>query len=146
MGFATIKMPEKYVAMFPVPDENESQIIIKRATPNIIRVAELIKEGRALPTEKVGVLDNIKSGSINTLFYNLFVKANGFHSLDSCISCGKCVSVCPLNNIKLIGGKPQWGSNCTHCMACICRCPTEAIEYKNISKGKRRYYLEPKSM
>ncbi|MFQ8599465.1 MAG: 4Fe-4S binding protein [Oscillospiraceae bacterium] len=31
--------------------------------------------------------------------------------------------------------------NCTHCMACIGGCPTEAIDYKSISKGKRRYYI-----
>jgi LysM repeat protein len=41
---------------------------------------------------------------------------------------------------KLAEGKPQWGRNCTHCMACICACPSEAIEYKNKSKGKPRYY------
>ncbi|AVQ95642.1 4Fe-4S dicluster domain-containing protein [Ethanoligenens harbinense] len=36
--------------------------------------------------------------------------------------------------------RPRWGKNCTHCMACIGACPVGAIEYKNHSKGKRRYY------
>ena len=51
-------------------------------------------------------------------------------------------SVCPLNNIRLENGKPVWGKNCTHCMACICYCPKEAIEYGQKSKGKPRYHFE----
>jgi len=47
-----------------------------------------------------------------------------------------------LNNIHLENGKPVWGKNCTHCMACICYCPKEAIEYGKKSKGKPRYHFE----
>ena len=36
-------------------------------------------------------------------------------------------------------GKPVWGNDCTHCMACICKCPTEAIEYGKVSIGQNRY-------
>ena len=35
-----------------------------------------------------------------------------------------------------------WGSDCTHCMACICDCPAEAIEYGKKSVGKPRYTFE----
>ena len=42
----------------------------------------------------------------------------------------------------LRGGKPVWGKDCTHCMACICYCPAEAIEYGKKSLGKPRYYFE----
>ena len=62
--------------------------------------------------------------------------------LYACIGCGKCVELCPLNNIHLENGKPVWGKNCTHCMACICYCPKEAIEYGKKSKGKPRYHFE----
>ena len=49
---------------------------------------------------------------------------------------------CPTNNIVIQNGKPVWGNNCTHCMACICRCPAEAIEYGKKSVGKPRYRFE----
>ena len=61
---------------------------------------------------------------------------------DDCISCGKCANVCPLHNIQLSNGKPVWGNQCTHCMACISRCPKEAIEYGKHSKGLPRYTCE----
>ena len=58
------------------------------------------------------------------------------------IGCSKCVELCPLNNIHLENGKPVWGKNCTHCMACICYCPKEAIEYGKKSRNKPRYHFE----
>ena len=67
------------------------------------------------------------------------MKADAFFATDACTGCGFCVEACPLNNIRLNDGKPVWGKNCTHCMACICGCPTEAIEYGKRSKGKPRY-------
>lgn len=46
------------------------------------------------------------------------------------------------DNISLQNGRPVWGGSCTHCMACICRCPAEAIEYGRKSRGKPRYHFE----
>lgn len=43
---------------------------------------------------------------------------------------------------SLQNGKPVWGQDCTHCMACICYCPAEAIEYGKMSLGKPRYLFE----
>ena len=34
------------------------------------------------------------------------------------IVCGQCVKNCPMNNIVFENGKPIWGNQCTHCMAC----------------------------
>ena len=82
------------------------------------------------------------SGPVNPAFYRFFVKADAFRATDVCIGCGKCVELCPLNNIRLENGKPVWGKHCTHCMACICYCPKEAIEYGKKSKGKPRYHFE----
>ncbi|WP_366008713.1 4Fe-4S binding protein [uncultured Eubacterium sp.] len=39
-----------------------------------------------------------------------------------------------------------WGNQCTHCMACICYCPTEAIKYGKKSIGKPRYHFEQLKM
>jgi len=61
-------------------------------------------------------------------------------------ACGQCVKNCPMNNIALENGKPIWGNQCTHCMACICYCPTEAIEYGKKSIGKTRYHFEQLKM
>lgn len=45
-----------------------------------------------------------------------------------------------INNIDIVNRKPQWGSECTHCMACIYQGPRKAVEFRKISVGKNRYY------
>ena len=35
----------------------------------------------------------------------------------SCIGCGQCEQICPRHNIKLVGGKPQFGDNCIQCLS-----------------------------
>lgn len=138
-GCAAVVMPENYIAMFPVPGPEEAEQIIRQAAGNIDRAAALIREGRAFPDIGSGFVDRLESGIVNSLFYPFCVYAGAFRSTDACIFCGKCVQVCPLKNVRLVDGRPVWGKNCTHCMACICRCPREAIEYGNRSRGKPRY-------
>jgi ferredoxin/flavodoxin len=44
-----------------------------------------------------------------------------------CINCGKCVSVCPQNNITVEDGKYKFGKSCVLCMGCSFGCPKSAI-------------------
>ena len=141
MGLAPIVMPENYVAMFSTPTKEQAEKIMQRATPEIISIAGKIKDGARLKEIKSGFADVVLSSFLNPVFYRFFVSAKGFYSTPSCTGCSRCVRLCALNNIALAQGKPQWGDACTHCMACICGCPTGAIEYKNKTQGKRRYFL-----
>lgn len=145
MGCAAITMPENYIAMFSTPTREEALEIIRRAQDAIDSAALVIKGNGVLPQPGVTWQDRINSGIVNDVFYPAFVHAKKFYATDACVSCGKCASVCPLRNIRLERGKPVWAENCTHCMACISRCPTEAIEYGKHSRGMTRY-LCPKDI
>lgn len=140
MGCAEIVMPENYVAMFPVPGEDEALSIVRNADPVIRKTAERIRAGMPLPVRKPSFAGKLESGIVNDLFYKFFVKADKFYTESSCNGCGRCTRVCPMNNIRLVNEKPHWGDACTHCMACICGCPQKAIEYGKKSKGKPRYH------
>lgn len=140
-GLAPVVMPENYLALFPTPDKAECQAVIERAKPHISQLAKQIQAGKHFSTPSVSLAGKLESGPVNPLFYALFVHDKGFTASDRCISCGKCALRCPLNNIAMADGKPTWKGNCTHCMACIGGCPTEAIEYKSKSKGRNRYYI-----
>ncbi|MDS6179596.1 EFR1 family ferrodoxin [Clostridioides difficile] len=142
-GMAEIKMPENYIALFSTTDKETSKQMIKEADKQIYRIISDIRNENEFETiTPSGLGGTIKSGIINTVFYKTIISAKGFHYTDKCIGCGKCVELCPLNNINLKNKKPVWKNNCTHCMACICGCPTEAIEYKNKTQNRERYYLE----
>ena len=118
MGTVQIVMPENYIAMFSAP----------QAEP-------------FAPTRN-NLYDRFMSDPVNPIFYKFFVKANAFTASSACIGCGQCVKRCPMNNVAIKDGKPVWGRNCTHCMACICYCPKEAIEYGKKSVGQPRYHFE----
>lgn len=141
-GTAQIVMPENYIAMFNAPDEKQARQIVLRAEPSIDVVAAHIAAGEMLPAQRVSVSDRLKSGPVNPTFYAFFVKDRAFVAGEACTGCGQCAHRCVMNNITLQNGRPVWGGDCTHCMACICYCPAEAIEYGGESKGKPRYHLE----
>jgi len=138
-GCSSIVMPENYIAVFTTPSKEEALEIISRAEKEIDNTARLIREGGIFPQSSPSLKARMASGVVNQLFYPMVVHAGKFYAKDTCISCGKCAHVCPLNNIRLENGKPVWGTDCTHCMACICRCPSEAIEYGAHSRGLPRY-------
>ena len=141
-GTAQIVMPENYIAMFKAPEREEAENIVKAAEPAIADAIACLKEKKPFPATRSNLYDRFMSSAVNPIFYRLFVKAAAFQVRDACIGCGQCADRCPMNNITIKAGKPVWGNDCTHCMACICYCPTEAIEYGEKSVGKPRYHFE----
>lgn len=116
-GMAEIKMPENYIALFSIPDKETSTQIIKGSDKQIDKIISYIKsENEFEIINPSGLSGTLKSGITNTAFYKIFVHAKGFHYTNKCIGCGKCVTLCPLNNINLKNQKPVWKNNCTHCM------------------------------
>ena len=142
MGTAQIVMPENYIALFGVPEKDEARKIVANSENDIVKMLDCIADGKELATPRNNLYDKFMSSVVNPIFYPLCVKDKAFYVSDKCIGCGKCVSLCPLNNIKLENNKPVWNGNCTHCMACISYCPTEAIEYGKKSAKKQRYTFE----
>lgn len=142
-GTLPVVMPENYIAMFSAPQPDEARRIVAAARPVLEQAAGRIAAGRDFPARNTGVLDAIKSGPVNGAFYRFQIKARPFTVSDACVSCGKCAALCPLGNVRLQGGRPLWGDECTHCMACICGCPAHAIEYGRVSRGKPRYQCPP---
>ncbi len=140
-GLAPVVMPENYLAMFPTPGEDECRTVMENARPHIDALAAQISAGECFAAPDVSFSEKLQSGPVNPLFYAFCVHDGGFTVSDHCISCGKCAQRCPMNNIELADGKPMWMGNCTHCMACIGGCPTQAIEYKSKSQGQHRHYI-----
>ncbi len=138
-GCIGITMPENYIALFSTPTKEKALQLIGQAENVIDQAAACIKKDTPFPQPALTFIDKINSSIVNILFYPVFVHAKKFYATANCISCGKCAGVCPLQNIHLENGRPVWKNHCTHCMACICRCPKEAIEYGKHSQNLPRY-------
>ncbi len=139
MGTAQVVMPENYLIMFEPTAAEEDAQIIEAATKHTVELCNLISGGKPFDKVPIPFVGYLQSGIVNSSFYTFYIGAKKFYATDKCIKCSACVNNCMLNNIKLEDGKPVWGKDCTHCMACICKCPTEAIEYGKNTKGRRRY-------
>ena len=132
-------MPDNYIIMFPSPAPDKCPQMMEKAADSLKKAAYCIRKGQDFPAVPHNWLDKLKSGIVNQGFYRFQIKTTPFYTTERCTGCGKCVRLCPLNNIHLKNGQPVWGSNCTHCTACLNGCPTAAIEYGRKTKGKRRY-------
>jgi ferredoxin len=56
-------------------------------------------------------------------------------SKSQCNSCGICIDICPVNNIKM-EDYPLTGNRCEYCMRCVSMCPNGAIKSVFTFKGK----------
>ena len=141
-GVLEVIMPENFITLFRAPSPEKANQLMDRAIPLLKKAVDRVRSGKEFPEPKHRVGNGLKSGTVNKVFYKLFVKAEPYRVTGDCVGCGTCEQLCPLANIRLVDRKPQWGPNCTQCMACINSCPTEAIEYGIRRKGKRRYLCD----
>jgi len=63
-----------------------------------------------------------------------------FLATEACTRCGLCEKICPVENIRLADGRPEWLHHCEQCMACIQWCPPEAIQSGKRTAGRARYH------
>lgn len=141
-GVSAVVMPENLITMFKAPPKEEADRIVEKAIPVIEKTAKLISEGKCFEKQKYNFLSFVQSEMSNPLFYKAAIKPEKFHTTDKCVGCGLCEQKCVMGNITMQDSKPQWGSNCTQCMACISCCPQQAIEYGKSTKDKERYHCK----
>ncbi len=118
---------------------HSKEVVTERLETEEVRVRKIIKKiiaGTIIPIESV--IDSEQKRKK----YNSFHPQNADNSFwvnERCISCSKCSSVCPSENITMENGFPVWHHNCEQCLACFHRCPQRAIEIKADSIQKERY-------
>lgn len=135
-GVFTVRMPENYTLTFSAPSFY-TDATLKAAPKAIDKVALHIQNRQQrIPRNKRTMEETYLK---NRPTWHLI--ANDFSVSDNCIRCGKCIDLCPTQNISLQNGKITFADRCVICLGCYHRCPQKAIRYKN--KNKKDRYINP---
>lgn len=137
-GFS-IKMPNNFIIMGDVDSKEVEQHKLSAAEETLKQINHDIEQ-RITGEFRIdkGKFPWLLTGIINPMFTKKAIDPTKFQADDSCIGCGTCEQVCNCNNIQ-VSEKPQWGQNCTLCLACIHYCPVKAIQYGQKTENKGRY-------
>ena len=149
-GCAELTMPQNYIAT-NLYDELEDSEIERRIADSAGRVewiTDTIRRGDDLKARHKWLLEYAAVLPLHPVWQRVMQPVRQFYATDECIGCGLCAERCPLKKIWMMpiktSGKvsayPKWtGLSCAHCMSCIQNCPVHAIEFGNITPGKKRY-------
>ena len=133
----TIKMPENFTLTFTVP-KLYLKCVLKSADKRIEKVIEKIVKGELTVPRKKRTNETmyLKNKS------NWHIIGERFSVTDDCVKCGKCVNICPAQNISFSEDKIVFADRCVACLGCYHRCPKKAIVY--LKKKKKDRYVNPR--
>ncbi|MBQ8959342.1 MAG: EFR1 family ferrodoxin [Bacteroidales bacterium] len=139
----SLQMPETYIGMpgFKLDTEENAQRKINAANAALSEFIPRLQKKESFSEMIVGGAAWLKSYLVNPGFNRFATDDKKYRSTEVCIHCGRCVEVCPLQNITLEEGRPVWHGNCAICMACYHHCPVNAIQYGKATKGKGQYWF-----
>ncbi len=138
-GFA-VRMPSNDIALSEVQPPEKRREIFSVAEGKIQEAIRAISAGerRAKAGTPLGWLLAATVGPL--LSHHRHSLDKRFSTDEKCIGCEVCIQVCPMDNIVLVDGRPQWRHRCEACMACINYCPEQAIQYGKSTARRGRYH------
>ncbi len=129
-GGLHLKMPDNVCDVKALKRTKDKNIkLVKKAEMKIHITVHKIKSGNP-PQEGMGVFCQM-AGLFGQRLY--FAKKTSVYTdrlridTSKCIGCGKCVELCPMQNITLVDDKAVSGNQCTMCYRCANRCSEQAI-------------------
>jgi len=130
LGGLHLKMPDSIGderALKRPLDKNKE--LVRKAEDKIKKSVRLVKSGKP-PQEGIGVFCRM-AGFFGQRLYFGYKTKNYSDKLrideDKCVGCGRCETLCPMNNIRVIDRKVVQNSRCTMCYRCISHCPKLAM-------------------
>ena len=145
VGGDAVAMPNNWIAALSAPTPERAALIIEAGEKAVREFIEKIIDGEFY-MKKSHWLSKLLGITINPLFllYGMQYMGSLFRLDDRCNSCEICARICPVENIEMANGRPEWGKACESCFRCINLCPKESIQCTVIGRTeKRRRYKEP---
>jgi ferredoxin len=134
-----VKMPDNYVLMYDVPNEEEQTRILRDADTYIGNIPKLL-EGDGYE-EKRSLKKSLLTAAAYP-YYRYGRNTRRFRTEGECTKCSVCERACPTNVIRITDNGPEWTTKkCIRCLACLHRCPSHVIQMGRSRKHGR--YTNP---
>ncbi|NLK56393.1 MAG: hypothetical protein GX292_02430 [Bacteroidales bacterium] len=131
-------MPEIYTLTFFQP-KFLINLVLRKAPKRLKLIIAAIRDNKEIiipkPKKDKWTPKHLKNRKI----WHLLAKY--FKVTKNCNNCQKCITICPVDNIRQENGSIVFDDKCVACLSCYHRCPEKAIVYKN--KRKKDRYINP---
>ncbi len=136
-----IVMPSNYIPWGGPGPADKLEKLYLAARDKINKVTPRIALQQSASMEKGPLWQRILFTACYAMTYRLIPKMDkDFWVDDTCNSCTICEKVCPVENIVMKSGKPEWLHKCEQCLACIQWCPKESIQFGKKTPAYERYH------
>ena len=136
-----VQMPNNFILGYDIDSETHLKKCFEEANKKVGAIHKAVEKNEKNLGRDIFEKHRIKSEKFNKDFRdNVYGYGKSFYAEDTCTSCGICVSVCPVNNISLEDGRPQWQHKCQQCLACINFCPENCIQFGDKTLKTQRYH------
>ncbi|MHA2379125.1 MAG: EFR1 family ferrodoxin [Candidatus Thorarchaeota archaeon] len=134
-----LRMPSNYIIGYDVPGEHQIKTSLGRIDQALPGIVEAIRNKKIhRPKSDFPPFTGTKSAYVRFI-EGVNNSDDRFWVDEKCTECGVCERVCPVQNITVIDGQPQWLHRCEQCLACINWCPERAIQFGNNTQSRGRY-------
>ncbi len=134
-----VRTVQNYVPVFPLPGEARLREIQAAADAQVDAIIERVKHHGQGEREHWRWRPGVRSYYLASR-RALHGKDRRFAVRDGCTSCGTCARVCPVGNVEMVQGMPEWRHRCEQCFACLHWCPEGVIEWSGATSGMGRYH------
>ena len=136
-----IVLPSNYIPWGGPPPASRQQKLFEAARQKIKTAAPAIRQRRPAPVDRGPLWQRIIFTALYRMTYNMIPRMDrDFWSDEKCNSCRICEKICPVANISLRDGRPEWHHRCEQCLSCIQWCPRESIQIGKKTPAYGRYH------
>lgn len=136
-----ITMPNNYIIGFDIHPEARQKEFFENARKQIEEITKIVNLREDNLNNDIFEKDLYRADKFNSKFREDVNESDKhFYADENCTSCGICEEICPMNNIIMEKGKPQWQHRCQQCLACINYCPEKSIQIGKSTLKTQRYH------
>ena len=136
-----ISMPNNYIIGYDIHPKEKQLEFFEIADKKINELVKIIEEQGDRIRIDSSENKRKRKAKFNQEFHDSVNQNDkNFYSDENCNSCGICEKICPVKNIFLVDGKPEWQHKCQQCLACINYCPEKAIQFGSQTLKTQRYH------